>query len=81
MFNQPDMAMTELLKDYIPRKALAEEIGYTEKTLINWELNHKGPPVTRVGRRILYFRPSVERWLRSLEERAAKDSTSANAAA
>jgi hypothetical protein len=66
-----DVAMTNLLEDYIPRKALAEQIGYTEKTLINWELDRKGPPVTRIGRRVLYFRPSLERWLRSQEQSAA----------
>jgi hypothetical protein len=80
MFNARDMAMTELLKNYIPRKALAEEIGYTVKTLINWELDGRGPPARRIGRQVLYFRPSVEKWLRA-QERAAKGSTSANAAA
>lgn len=63
--------MTELLKDYIPRKALAAEVGYTEKTLIRWELDGKGPPVTRIGRQVLYFRPSLEKWLRSREQSAA----------
>jgi hypothetical protein len=79
MFNKQDMAMTDLLQDYIPRKALAEEIGYTEKTLINWELDGRGPPATRIGRQVLYFRPSVEKWLRS-QERVARGSTSASAA-
>jgi len=67
MFNKMDMAMTELLKDYIPRKDLAEELGYTEKTLINWELDGRGPPATRLGRRVLYFRPTVQKWLREQE--------------
>jgi hypothetical protein len=68
-----------ILKDYIPRKMLADEIGVTEKTLIRWELADKGPPVTRLGRDVLYYVPSVERWLRA-QERAAKGSTNANAA-
>jgi hypothetical protein len=44
---------------------------YTERTLINWELDGKGPPVTRVGRDVTYFWPSVEKWLRSQEQAAA----------
>jgi predicted DNA-binding transcriptional regulator AlpA len=68
---QTGMAMTDLLKDYIPRKTLAEQIGYTEKTLINWELDGKGPPATRVGRQVLYRRASVEKWLQA-QERATK---------
>ena len=59
--------MSELLKDYLSRKALADEIGRTEKTLIRWEVEGKGPPATRVGRKVLYFRPSVEKWLRKRE--------------
>ncbi|HEV2159577.1 hypothetical protein [Bradyrhizobium sp.] len=62
---------------YNPRPATAAKLGtivrgrpYTERTLINWELDGKGPPVTRVGRAVTYFWPSVERWLRQ-QERAA----------
>jgi hypothetical protein len=64
-------AEAELLKDYFPRKALAGEIGCTEKTLIRWELDGKGPPVTRLGRQILYRKSSVEKWLRDLEQATA----------
>lgn len=52
------MAMTEPLKDYTQRKILAEQLGITEKTLIRWELDGRGPPVTRIGRQVLYFKPS-----------------------
>ncbi|MGJ4908858.1 helix-turn-helix transcriptional regulator [Bradyrhizobium sp. HKCCYLS2033] len=69
--NCTGMKMTELLKDYIPREALARELGRAEKTLIRWELDGKGPPVTRLGRKVLYFRPSIEKWLRSREQTAA----------
>lgn len=62
---------SELLKNYIPRKVLADDIGHTEKTLIRWELDGKGPPVTRIGRQVLYLKSSVETWLRSLERQAA----------
>jgi DNA-binding XRE family transcriptional regulator len=63
--------MTDFLKDYTPRKTLAEVLGVTEKTLIRWELDSKGPPVTRIGRQVLYYNPSTEKWLRSQEQSAA----------
>jgi hypothetical protein len=80
------MATTETAANYIPRKQLAKDLGerlrgrpYSEFTLIAWEKDGKGPPVTRIGRDVLYFVPSIERWLRD-QERAAKR-PSANAAA
>lgn len=63
-----------ILKDYIPRPQLAADIGKSVKTLVRWETDGLGPPVTRIGRDVLYFKPSVEKWLRS-QERAAKGST------
>jgi predicted site-specific integrase-resolvase len=62
--------MTELLKDYTPRKILADQIGVTAKTLIRWELDGKGPPVTRLGRQVIYYNPSTAKWLREQEQPA-----------
>jgi predicted DNA-binding transcriptional regulator AlpA len=62
---------SDILKDYIARPKLAEDLGKSEKTLIRWELDGKGPPVTRIGRDVLYFKPSIEKWLRSQERSAA----------
>jgi hypothetical protein len=62
---------TEILKDYVSREQLAADIGKSTKTLIRWELDGSGPPVTRVGRDVLYYIPSVEKWLRSQEQSAA----------
>ncbi|OAF11849.1 hypothetical protein AYJ54_07950 [Bradyrhizobium centrolobii] len=59
--------MTDLLKDYAPRPQLAEQLGVSEKTLIRWELDGRGPPVTRVGRTPLYYIPSAMQWLRAQE--------------
>jgi predicted DNA-binding transcriptional regulator AlpA len=70
---------TEILKDYISRDQLAEKIGKSVKTLVRWENDGKGPPVTRMGRDVLYSIPSFERWLKA-QERAARGTTSANAA-
>jgi hypothetical protein len=59
---------------YNPRAATAAKLGekvrgkpYNERTLIIWELDGRGPPVTRVGRDVSYFWPSVEIWLRAQE--------------
>jgi hypothetical protein len=78
--------MPDTQQEYLSRKAAAEKLGklvrgrpYNERTLINWELDGKGPPVTRVGRDVAYYWPNVEKWLRA-QERAAKGSTNANAA-
>jgi hypothetical protein len=60
---------------YVSRQQLAINLGKCEGTLIRWEKDGKGPPVTRIGRDVKYYIPSVEKWLRS-QERA----TSANAA-
>ena len=40
----------DILKDYISRDDLAAKIGKSVKTLVRWELDGKGPPVTRLGR-------------------------------
>lgn len=62
---------TETLKDYIPRDKLAADIGKSVKTLVRWENDGKGPPVTRLGKDVFYFKPSLEKWLRA-QERATK---------
>lgn len=61
--------------DLIPRKQLAIELGnllrgkpYHEQTLILWEKDGRGPPVTRVGREVLYRASSVEKWLLEQEK-------------
>jgi hypothetical protein len=70
---------TEILKDYISREELAAQLGKSVKTLVRWELDGKGPPVTRIGRDVLYSIPSFERWLKA-QERAARGTTSTQAA-
>ena len=70
--------MTDFRFDgFNPRPDTAAQLGmkvrgrpYDERTLINWELNGKGPPVTRVGRDVTYFWPSVEKWLHAQEKAA-----------
>lgn len=72
------MSNLEIASKYISRKTLAKELGkrlrgrpYAEITLIGWENEGKGPPVTRIGRDVFYRAASVEKWLQA-QERAAK---------
>jgi hypothetical protein len=62
---------TEILKDYVSREQLAADIGKSVKTLVRWELDGQGPPATRIGRDVLYYIPSVQKWLRQQEQSAA----------
>jgi predicted site-specific integrase-resolvase len=73
------MATIGIMEGYISRKELAAELGVWFETLIRWEKDGKGPPVTRIGRRPVYSRVSLQKWLKT-QERAAKGATNANAA-
>jgi excisionase family DNA binding protein len=61
---------TYLSEDYAPRPEAARILGVCEQTLIRWGIESKGPPVTRLGRRVLYRRSSLKTWLASLEKTA-----------
>jgi predicted site-specific integrase-resolvase len=58
----------------LPRDVAAEKLGVTGKTLRNWERDHRGPPVVRVGHKVFYEEASVERWLaRSISKAEAAE--------
>jgi hypothetical protein len=61
----------KILGKYRTRKQLADELDVAELTLIRWEQDQKGPPVTRIGRQVLYSISGTERWLAALEGVAA----------
>jgi hypothetical protein len=68
------MTSAETPAEYMLRAPFAKWLGvrvrgkpFSEFTLIAWEKEGKGPPVTRVGRDVIYSLPSAEKWLRSLE--------------
>src|ERR1700730_14776158 len=69
--NDDELQTPELLKDHVPRKDFAGELGVCLETLIRWEKDGHGPPVTYVGRRPYYYRPSARDWLRSQEKAPA----------
>jgi predicted DNA-binding transcriptional regulator AlpA len=61
------VARIDMLDKLIPRKRLAEMLGKSEVTLIRWEKDGKGPPVTRIGRDVVYSVSSIEKWLKAQE--------------
>ena len=63
---------TPILADYFDTEALAGELGVTPLTVVRWRLAKKGPPITYLGRRILYKKSSVKAWLAAQERPAER---------
>lgn len=62
--------------EFYSPKTLAERIDRSEHTVRYWRTRGEGPAGFRIGRRVVYHRAEVERWL--AEQEAA--STAAGAA-
>jgi hypothetical protein len=62
----------EILKRYRSQDELARDLGVAPLTLIRWRAAGTGPPITKLGARVLYARDSTDRWLRSLEVAAVE---------
>lgn len=60
-----------LLSEYFTQAEAATELKVTERTLDRWQRLREGPPITRLGRRILYRRSSLQAWLLAREGNAA----------
>ena len=61
--NRPDGILAEYLDD----AQLARELDVSPRTVARWRAMREGPPLTRVGRRVLYRRSAVMAWLAELE--------------
>lgn len=59
-----------LLADWMTRAELAADLHVSIDTLARWETRRIGPPLVRVGRRVLYRREGVRDWLRKQERGA-----------
>ena len=57
-----------LLAEWISREQLAGELGLASDTLARWEARQLGPPCTRIGRKVLYRRTSVQEWISAQEQ-------------
>ena len=62
-----------LLADFLTQEEAAAELQVCERTLDRWRRLDEGPPITKLGRRILYRRSSVQAWLRAQERQGHSD--------
>ena len=67
MSNHPQVAPTievvivrELPDGRMSRADAATYLGFDPKTLANWAITNRGPPPTRVGGRIFYYRSDLD---------------------
>jgi hypothetical protein len=60
-----------ILTDFLTKQELANELGRNPRTLDRWDTLGIGPPRTKIGRKILYRRSSVQKWLAVQEDRMA----------
>jgi predicted DNA-binding transcriptional regulator AlpA len=56
-----------LLADFLTQEEAAAELKICKRTLDRWRRLDEGPPITKLGRRVLYRRSSVQAWLRAQE--------------
>jgi hypothetical protein len=57
-----------ILAEFLTKEELAAELGRNPRTLDRWKVLGMGPPRTHVGRKILYRRGSVQKWLAAQEQ-------------
>ena len=62
-----------VLTDYLNPAELAAELGISGRTLERWNRLGNAPPRTRLGKRIVFRREAVAKWLRSREQAAKRD--------
>jgi hypothetical protein len=62
-----------ILAEFLTREELASELRRSPRTLDRWEVLGMGPPRTLVGRKVLYRRGSVQKWLAEQENRGHRD--------
>jgi hypothetical protein len=63
-----------LLADFLTQQEAAAELKICMRTLDRWRRLEEGPPITKLGRRILYRRSSLQAWLRARERHGHSDS-------
>ncbi len=65
---QADAHDLHLLADFLEQDEAAVELKVCKRTLDRWRRLGEGPPITTLGRRILYNRSSLRAWLRAREQ-------------
>ena len=61
----------KLLADFLTQDEAAVELKICERTLDRWRRLGEGPPITKLGRRVLYRRSSLQAWLCGREHRGS----------
>ena len=62
-----------ILAEFLTRDELASELRRSPRTLDRWDVLGMGPPRTFVGRKILYRRSSLLKWLAAQERRSSPE--------
>jgi hypothetical protein len=57
-----------ILSEFLTAEELAAELRRNPRTLDRWRRLGEGPPVTKLGRRTIYRRTSVQAWIRAREQ-------------
>jgi excisionase family DNA binding protein len=65
--------LVPILSEFLTIEELAAELGRNKRTLDRWHALGNGPPQTRVGRKVLYRRSSVQKWLAAQEQPPANN--------
>ena len=52
-------------EQYLSQQEAAALIGVQSATLTNWRHFGKGPPYTKIGKRVFYRKPDIETWFDS----------------
>jgi hypothetical protein len=63
----PQDVSDTLLADFLTQDQAAAELKVCDRTLDRWRRLGEGPPITKLGRRVLYRRSSLQAWLRTRE--------------
>ncbi len=60
-----------ILSEFLTKEELAAELRRNPRTLDRWDVLRTGPPRTHVGRKVLYRRASVQKWLAAQERQGS----------
>ena len=69
------------LPELLTTREAAEALRLSERTLIRWRVERKGPPVVRAGRRVVYRPSDLDAWLARHTDSMPRDRKGARAAA
>lgn len=60
-----------ILSEFFTKQELAAELGRNPRTVDRWDALGTGPPRTHIGRKVLYRRASVQKWLTAQEHQGS----------